>query len=134
MSDILDIIRATGAVQIRGTFTLRPQTFTADVYNALHNGSSSAVVLAHDAPPALVEALNPESIGDDVSVFCNADTYSRGKRKGEYKSAKALLGDIHRRNAANKSAPGETYGRVQFTEPMYADDTLVGFIVSEVKS
>jgi hypothetical protein len=132
MSDILDIIRATGAVQIRGTFTLRPQTFTADVYNALHNGSDTAVVLAHDAPATLTEPLLSAEV-EGVQVFCNSDTYSRGKRKGEYKSAKSLLGDLHRRNAANKSAPGETYGKVAFSEPMYNGDTLVGFIVSEVK-
>lgn len=136
MSSILDLLRSTDgdlSVTIGGGFggSAPRDSFVRGIYNALNNGADSVLVLLHNAPDDLVTLAQENENETDV-VRVSTETYSRGSRKGERKSAKDTLAAIHRRNAANDNAPSDTYGRVSFPDDGAIHDAtgeLCGFLV-----
>lgn len=115
--------------------------FVGDVYNALNNGSTAVVVLDSycndDAAALLAESVeevnNDDSNNENVLVLRCTDSFSKGKRKGEYYDAKTIMQRIDAKNAASVTDPDvETRGRVRFVSPLLDGSTLHGFTVENV--
>jgi ribosomal protein L7Ae-like RNA K-turn-binding protein len=110
--------------------------FVRSVYAKLRNDAASVIVLAHDAPANVVEALQEAAKDTDVSVMVSAETYEKGKRKGQRKNAIDLYKAIAAKNAATASEGTETFGTCAFSDPLLHDaenaETLYGFSVNRV--
>jgi hypothetical protein len=127
MSNVLDILRANGAITVGSIGSNGATSFVQSAYNALNNGATSLVVLTHDG--ASMEASLSEALGENATVrVCNEE-----KRGGKgHKSVKDLVGAFERRNAGNSNALDNTYGRVNIPADggIYdPDGNIVGFVV-----
>lgn len=134
MSAVLTLLRESGRVTIASSFAQGSTrgAFVRSIYNALSNGADHVTVLAQSAGSELIAAATEAATDDDPVITCD-EVYSKGERKGQPKDAADVLAAIHRRNANNESASGDTYGAVSFVDPLYSGDTLVGFVVKRDK-
>jgi hypothetical protein len=134
--NVLDMLKQDGTVTLAAiTGTIRT-TFVHVVYDAIRNGAAETgvIVLTADAPDS-VRAETLERLGGDESLMLVCDErFSKGKRKGENKDARAILLGLQRVNGANPSRAedAETLGSVRVpVESGIPNDSgeIVGFAV-----
>lgn len=128
MTDFLTILADNGLVTIGNDSGSAKQTFVRDVYNAVKQGDT-VVVFAHDANDEIITAAIEAADGSAV-VLQSHETKRKGKDKGKPYAAKDIEAALERRNAANLSAPGDTWGTISVGSYMRdASGELVGFVV-----